>query len=488
MLFQNIFFSEALALRLTAPDWYAAAIIIKDVMDCRPVDPAVAWNVAVATAATRAAQEECAARAHSGTTAVDIFWHDGEGSEERKRKVERRSILVRGLPRNLDENEARAALRALFSEGASTAGSFGAAPSDVRTQTAKMWFPPVAAGQGAVLQSSWRNDWQYAIDGSRKAEPQLAAFPSQRAQLLHQLPYAISSIRVACDQLGGSAYAFVDFSDELLAKLAIDVLGHSAVLPGTSSQVSLFLHETWSSPLVVDQYHLYVAGLPPGATAEYLEAVVTRASGLVPSHVKLASVAGTPTRTGVREYAFLRFANDAAAEAALQKLEEELREICSYFHVVQAAEVHPTRNFSFVRLATHEAALAAITHLHGIQLRGGTLACSWSSRSVASNEEEQRDDEWERAEELTEQRYKPTLTSNDSAKKAAAHAAGEAFWLSLLAENGPITLTDVCRKLTQAQRHAQQVRSRIQQWEAQEWEEDTENLSPQNFTAKPFKP
>ncbi|KAL8272871.1 hypothetical protein Esti_003180 [Eimeria stiedai] len=523
-------------------------------MDCRPVDRALAWNVAAATAATRAAQEECGANAHSGKKTKQTLWGDGEVSGERKRKVERRSILVRDLPRNLDDNEARAALRALFSEGTATTGLPDVTSSDIRTQKAKLKPPPVVARQGALPQSSWRNNCQYAFDGSRKAESQLAASRSQRAQLLQQLPYAVSSIRVACDQLGGSAYAFVDFSDELLAKLAIQVLGHSAFLPGTSSQVSLSLHETWSSPLVVDQYHLYVAGLPPGANpvsqSTFSKGILQAAAVFV----QLSSVAGTPSRTGVREYAFLRFPNDVAAEAALQKLEEaslslnlmvrkvyehrqrgarseplthaancsifvanlpphtnseELREICSYFHVVQAAEVHPTRNFGFVRLATHEAALAAVTHLHGTQLRGRTLACSWSSRSVPFNEEEQRNDEWERGEEAyammsahcmecavlsppqqphdVEQEYGAKPPFNESAKGEAAHAAGEAFWLSLLAENGPVTLTDVCRKLTQAQRQAQQVQSRIQQWQAQEWEEDTDNRSPQNLTAKPFK-
>ncbi|KAL8453898.1 hypothetical protein Emed_000609 [Eimeria media] len=471
-------------------------------MECRPVDRAVAWNVAAATAATRAAQEECVARAHNNTQAKRILWGDGEEAGERKKKVERRSILVRDLPRNLDENEAKAALRALFSEGTRTTAPPSSSFSDVRSQTAKVKPPPVAARQGALPQSSWRNNCQYAVDGSRKAESQLAASRSQREQLLQQLPYALSSIRVACDQLGGSTYAFVDFSDELLAKLAIEVLGHSAFLPGTSSQVSLSLHETWSSPLVVDQYHLYVAGLPPGASAEYLEAVVTNATGIVPSHVKLSSVAGTSSRIGVREYAFLRFPNDAAAEAALQKLEEassslnlmeELREICSYFDVVQAAEVHPTRNFGFVRLATHEAALAAITHLHGTMLHGRTLACSWSSKTVAFNEEEQRNDEWERAEEayavMSAQCMECTVPSppqqpHPTERGFEPTQTGEAFWLSLLAENGPVTMTDVCRKFAQAQRHAQQIQSRIQQWQAQEWEEDTENLSPQNLNAK----
>ena len=36
----------------------------------------------------------------------------------------------------------------------------------------------------------------------------------------------------------------------------------------------------------------------------------------------------------------------------------------------QCGLIFPSQNFGFVRLATHEAALAAITHLHGTQLHG----------------------------------------------------------------------------------------------------------------------
>ncbi|KAL8429109.1 hypothetical protein Efla_003162 [Eimeria flavescens] len=505
-------------------------------MDRAPVDRAAAWNLAAATAA-RAAQEANAMNQKSFVRINGNAWGDEGGATEGKRNTEVRSILVRDLPRHLSRDDATDALRALFSE--STRPNAGK-PNRVQPHEANVLHPPVPARQGALPQSSWRNNRQYGDEGSRKAAPQTAKALDQEGQLLQQLPYSLSSIRVASDQLGGSAYAFVDFSDELLASLAIEVLGQSAILPGTLSQVRLSLHETWSSPLLVDQYHLYVAGLPPGTNAEQVEAVVTAAAGVAPSHVKLSSVAGTPTRIGVREYAFLRYHSEQIAAVALPRLEEastslylmarkvyehrrrgaraeplthaancsifianlppmtnseELKEICSYFDVVRAAEVHPTRNFGFVRLACHEAALAAITHLHGMQLHGRTLACSWSSRCLVPNIEESRNDAWERAEEAyavmssqcmdcsktpsqqlstSEKRHKPT--PSDAQKDATTHAAGEAFWLSLLAEKGPITFTEYCFKTKQQQQHAQEVQSRLQLWQAQEWEEDVEDL------------
>ncbi|KAL8445956.1 hypothetical protein Emag_004921 [Eimeria magna] len=510
-------------------------------MDCRPVDRAVAWNVAAATAATEAAQGECAARAHNGTQTKPILWRDAEEAGERKRRMERRSILVRDLPRNLDDNEARAALRALFSKGTSTTGSSGAIFSDIRTQTAKVKPPPVAARQGALPQSSWRNNCQYAIDGSRTAESQLAASRSQREQLLQQLPYALSSIRVACDQLGGSAYAFVDFSDELFAKLAIEVLGHSAFLPGTSS--SCFAKAGGAS-----QHYLQEVTAQSAACIHVTPLIDSRLEGAVGLAMSAAELwrffcpqeASPSLNLMVRKvYEHRRRGARSYAKSALTFMSSKLLKFTRLGSAQWLQYVCAPQNFGFVRLATHEAALAAITHLHGTQLRGRTLACSWSSKSVASNEEEQRDDEWERAEEVRsclftdffkdptwifhsfcrdcwrrlfacqayavmsaqcmecavlsppqqphppERGYEPKLTFNESARGAVAHAAGEAFWLSLLAENGPVTMTDVCRKLAQAHRHAQEVQPRIQQWQAQEWEEDTGNLPPQNLTTKP---
>ncbi|CDJ42512.1 RNA recognition motif domain-containing protein, putative [Eimeria tenella] len=394
---------------------------------------------------------------------------------------------------------------------------------------AKESRPPVLARQGSLPQSSWRSNRLHPKEDPWNPARQEGDGFSQRKQLLEQLPHAVSSVRIASDNHGGSIYAVVDFTHELLADLALRLLGKTVLLPGTSSKVRLSLHETWSTPLVIDQYHIYVSGLQPGATAAQVEELVTSATGIAPTHVKMSAVAGIPSRRGMQEYAFLRYSDENTSDEVLKKLQvpiclvrqilsfvspreplthaancsifianlppltngEELREICSYFDVVRAAEVHPTRNFGFVRLASHEAALAAITHLQGMQLHGRTLACAWSSRIPAANEEEAINHRWEQEDEAYaimsaqcmdfegEETLLPppqckesdlhAMSPRQSAKRSAAQASSDAFWLSILAENGPVNISTIC---SQMKRRQTEVQERLERWNEQEWEEE----------------
>ncbi|CDJ36673.1 RNA recognition motif domain-containing protein, putative [Eimeria mitis] len=376
-----------------------------------------------------------------------------------------RSILVRGLPSHLSPEQSTDALRQLFSGEVRRANYLQVNPKE--GQKSHDGTGVVPARGGALAQSSWRGSRLNPKEGpGDTSQRKINLLNHHHKQLLQQLPYAVSSIRVASDRRGSSIYAVVDFTHESLAKLALQVLGGTATLPGTSAQVCLSLYETWSTPLVVDQYHLYVSGVPPGATVARIEDILTSATGITPTHVKVSSVAGLPSRKGVQEYAFLRYEDEETAEEALKKL----------------------TNFGFIRLASHEAALAAITHLHGLKLHGRTLACAWSTRTLSFNEEEPLDDSWEREEEAyavmsaqcmdyeAEPQQQPSALGTEldtpatspraSAKRSATEAASSAFWLSILAENGPVNLGELCSRMKRRQR-------KVQQWNQQEWEEDT---------------
>lgn len=66
-----------------------------------------------------------------------------------------------------------------------------------------------------------------------------------------------------------------------------------------------------------------------------------------------------------------------------------------------------------------------------------------------------------------------SLTPKAAAKRAAAETAGEVFWLSIVAENGPIAIKDICCEFNQRQKRAKYLQWRLQQWHEQDWEEDT---------------
>ncbi|CDJ50795.1 RNA recognition motif domain-containing protein, putative [Eimeria brunetti] len=382
------------------------------------------------------------------------------GQKKEKVGVVKRSILVRGLPGSLSVEQSKDALRQLFS-GAEKPSHLQVNGNDGQR---RQWTTgQVPAKSGALAQSSWRANCLNPKEGPGNAAQRKIPLSNQhRKQLQQQLPYAVSSIRVASDERGSSIYAVVDFTHESLANLALQLVGEAAILPKTSTQVRLSLHETWSTPLAVDQYHVYVSGLPPGATAAQVEDIVTSATGIAPTHAKVASVAGLPSRRGVQEYAFLRYEDEEIAEEALKKL----------------------TNFGFVRLASHESALAAISHLHGMQLRGRALACAWSNRTPSFNDEEQPDDSWEREEECMDYVPEPVQPSDmntgpaapamsprASAKRSAAETAGAVFWLSILAESGPVSIHELCSKMKR--RHRQ-----LQHWLEQEWEEDASPSQP----------
>ncbi|CDI73673.1 RNA recognition motif domain-containing protein, putative [Eimeria praecox] len=393
---------------------------------------------------------------------------DGEKKENNKGN---RSILVRGLPNHLSSEQSKEALRQLFSGAVRRTSHLQLNPrSDQRSQGGTSMVP---AREGPRAQSSWRqsnfNPQESAREAAQRKDEPPATQSKERPkeprghfhgaceggtsgseqlapeQLLQQLPYSVSSIRVATDGSGGSIYAVVDFTHELLANLALQLLGETTILPNTSTQVRLSLYETWATPLVVDQYHLYVSGIPPGAAAAQVEEILTSAAGIPPTHVKVSSIAGMPSRRGVQEYAFLRYSDEETAEEVLKKLT--------------------------------------------------TLACAWSSRTLSCNEEEPLDDSWEREEEayavmsaqcmdyeepaqppsaLSSGLDIPTMSPRASAKRSATEAAGSAFWLSILAENGPVTLSELCSTMKRRQRE-------LQQWHEQEWEEDT--TAPQAFPA-----
>ena len=77
------------------------------------------------------------------------------------------------------------------------------------------------------------------------------------------------------------------------------------------------------------------------------------------------------------------------------------------------------------------------------------------------------------------QQNNPPLTLKAAAKRTAAETAGEVFWLSVVAENGPVAIHDICVQFKQRQKRARYLQRRLQQWHAQEWEEDT--------AARPFQ-
>lgn len=68
-----------------------------------------------------------------------------------------------------------------------------------------------------------------------------------------------------------------------------------------------------------------------------------------------------------------------------------------------------------------------------------------------------------------------------------AEAAGELFWLSIVAENGAATITDISRLTKQRAEQAQYRQSRLQRWCAQQWEEDTEDTPTQDKRQQPTR-
>lgn len=61
----------------------------------------------------------------------------------------------------------------------------------------------------------------------------------------------------------------------------------------------------------------------------------------------------------------------------------------------------------------------------------------------------------------------PARSPRASAKRSSCEEAGGAFWLSILAENGPVNLGELSNRMKRRHRE-------IQQWHEQEWEEDAE--------------
>lgn len=161
------------------------------------------------------------------STDIEHFTVVAENETEERPKVEVRSILVRDLPKHLGAEQATEALRQLFSGKG--------AQSSLAQMNAKESRPPVPAHQGSLPQSSWRSNRLHPKEDQWNRARQEGDGFSQRKQLLEQLPHAVSSIRIASDNHGGSIYAVVDFTHELLADLALRLLGKTVLLPGTSS-------------------------------------------------------------------------------------------------------------------------------------------------------------------------------------------------------------------------------------------------------------
>ena len=201
-------------------------------LDCAPVDRAISFGVAAASAMHDAANETNTSKHHHNYSISGTSWINEKEDKEKDGIVERRSILVRDLPRNLGAEEATESLRKLFSEAAHRPGLVKDLSKGIQAPGVP---PPVAASQRPMPQSSWRSNRRYAHGCSREAAAHSDLAVTQRNHLLQQLPYAVSSIRVAADQRGGSIYAIVDFSHATLADLALELLGQSVALPGTLS-------------------------------------------------------------------------------------------------------------------------------------------------------------------------------------------------------------------------------------------------------------
>lgn len=61
------------------------------------------------------------------------------------------------------------------------------------------------------------------------------------------------------------------------------------------------------------------------------------------------------------------------------------------------------------------------------------------------------------------------MSPRQSAKRSAAQASSDAFWLSILAENGPVNISTIC---SQMKRRQTEVQERLERWNEQEWEEE----------------
>lgn len=204
-------------------------------MDYTPMDRAAAWGVAAAAAARAAGREVYEQRKRIGLDTEKARLVDEEPDMKKRRKVEMRSVLVRDLPRHLDEEGARNALKTLFTGFNQAIKADPCRLEEKGSQRRRVPPPPVAACVGALPQSSWQNNRQHSTLTSGQAAVRREGSIRGQKELFQMLPHAVSSIRVATDRSGGSTYALVDFSDELLANLAIQLLGHSAYLPGTKS-------------------------------------------------------------------------------------------------------------------------------------------------------------------------------------------------------------------------------------------------------------
>lgn len=82
---------------------------------------------------------------------------------------------------------------------------------------------------------------------------------------------------------------------------------------------------------------------------------------------------------------------------------------------------------------------------------------------------------------------KPMLSPKRAAKQAAAQAAGEAFWLSFIAEAGPVGIKDICSQLKRRQQQTQYRQVCLKQWHEQEWEEDAEDVPPEGAASEPLQ-
>lgn len=145
-----------------------------------------------------------------------------------------RSILVRDLPNHLSSEQSTEALRQLFSGIVRRANYLQVNPKDGQKNQGDILLVP--AKQGSLAQSSWRaSRLNPKEDTGDAAQRKIPLSNGHRKQLLQQLPYAVSSIRVATDVRGGSIYAVVNFAHEILASLALQLLGETATLPNTST-------------------------------------------------------------------------------------------------------------------------------------------------------------------------------------------------------------------------------------------------------------
>ncbi|CDJ59409.1 RNA recognition motif domain-containing protein, putative [Eimeria maxima] len=145
-----------------------------------------------------------------------------------------RSILVRNLPSRLSSDQSKEALRQLFSGSVMRANHLQA--NHREGQKSQEGILLVSAKQGILGQNRWPGRRLNPQEGRGDAtQRKIVISNGHRKQLLQQLPYAVSNIRVATDDRGNSIYAVVDFTHEFLANLAIQLLGETATMPSTST-------------------------------------------------------------------------------------------------------------------------------------------------------------------------------------------------------------------------------------------------------------